>query len=495
VQDRFEHGDLDAVICQWDCTDEGFSLVNKAKPVTIVPLRSPFTPGQRVQIEGRPHRPGQVHPVYYQEFHAHSDELVERIDNFVRDGARKRGKKIKSSWAPTLFHEDCRKLCDDKERFIQALLTSRNLPIARSDDLNIDSLMDYAARRLKPRVIEQHPNEDFGSGWRQCIRYVGMDYEDGFAQGAQALGDDFNRDDILFHSPGRINYFLSKMIMHYKQGQAWKIADLGCSTSAPFAQAHLLNQALGGRIQDTIVSVDGLAEFISAASYNVVKQKDWLEAAKQLRIPGYTQEQVAKAVALLANEDLKDKVSFLWANIAKQHYGTGYDAVVASRCLHYNDQNNNRDIEKIVLGMNKALKPRGHSIIVLAGGGNGCGITEADDIQSLREILGDYHFDIEDCRIIEGKSEKNKIVLSPFPYLHAIKNGQASGLIERPEQECPKMYRPLVEVLTGGKRVLEVPSEQTAQLSAVAASLKKTREPKENLMPAAFYDNTGAKVR
>jgi hypothetical protein len=459
IQKAMHEGKLDALINQWDCTSEGFSEIAGDRPVSIIPLRSPYSPGRFTQIIGRSYRPGQFAPVEYAELHAHSDKLLDRINSFVQEYAKENGVRIKSTWSPTLFHHDAYMIRKGKERTIFMLFNQRSHEIFDSGDLDINSLAQYAKRLSKGRIVDFSDREKgaFGSGTRTVTRFVGKKYGEGLRDNAEPLGKDYDRNNILLYTPGKINLFLAEGIEEIKEregekNESWRIADLGCCSSAVFTQARLLYQTLQSLKDkkvslDHIVSVDGNKGFIRTAQ-ETLKRGEWIDEVSNLRIPGFTEGDLLRAQERLRDHDYMNNLEFLVADFTKDQLGKLYDLVITSQCLQYNDQTGNRDIERIVGNINTSLREGGHYLTVLTGNSKTKSFTRPEDVESFKSILDSYGFELLKYGHISGK-EKNKVVVKPFHYVHAVKREDAPSDLIRVET-IPTMYSNTVEYLTGG---------------------------------------------
>ncbi len=462
IQELMAAGKIDALINQWDCTQEGFSEVAGDRPVMIWPLRSPFAPGQQIQIVGRSYRLGQFGQVEYVEFHPQCNDLTERMERHVRAYAKKNKMHVKSTWTPTLFHQDAYAIRKDKEKKIMVMLTNRAAVLQDDEAGEVDSMRSYAKLLTKTRVLEPENEDYFGKGTRVAIRFVGMDYDEGLHANADALGKDYDRPDIMLHSPGRINLFLARAVEELK-GKAnetkvpWKIADLGCCASAVFAQSRMtwqaLQQASGKKVGlDTIVSVDGHEGLLNCAKA-FLERKEWCETVKRLKVAGYDEKTTEHAYELLKKQDLMQRLSFKHANFTRDDFGKDYDLIIASQCLQYNDQSEKRDTERIAININNSLSPEGQAFVVLTGNTFKKSFTSANDVESMMKILDAYGLQVARYAHIQGKSG-SKIVLKPFHFIHAIKKyDHAGGLHAQQPQDVQAMYPTYVEVLTGGYKM------------------------------------------
>lgn len=463
IQEAMRLGNVDALINQWDCTDEGFSEIAGYRPILIVPLVSPFAPGKREQLIGRAYRPGQNAIVEYTEFHANSNILRDLINSFIRNYAARNNRRVKSSWTPTLFHEDAYNICRGKEVKTRLALTQRN-PIIETDPRDeVNSLGSYAKLLSKERVLDLSFNKStFGSGSLKSLGYVGVPYNQGLLRNPEPMGSDYNRGDILLYAPGKLNLFLASVVEELKERkgkaeQSWKIADLGCCSSAVFSQARFLWQALqiieGKKVGlDEIVNVDGQDGFVnSARSY--ILGKEWLDTILELEMQGYTKDDLRRVHALLKKTNYDGKVHFQQANFVSDNFGNRYDVIITSQSLQYNDQTNNRDIERIVMNINRALKLRGHYLAILTGNSFSKSFTKPIDFENFLKILNAYGFEVVNHAHIQGKSN-NQVVLKPFHFVYSAKvKAHEDGLVSFGPSEVPIMYLPKIDVLTGGYRI------------------------------------------
>ena len=462
IQLAMQEGKLDALINQWDCTSEGFSEVAGNRPVSIIPLRSPFSPGRYVQIIGRSYRPGQLAPVEYVELHAHSDELLEMIDQFVHEHAAEKDLKVKSTWEPTVYHRDAYLIRKSKEDKIFLLFTQRSHAVFDQQELDVNSLSSYAHRLSQSRVIDFSAKEKskFGSGVREVGRFVGRKYDSGLKDNAEPLGRDYALEDIILYAPGKVNFVLAEAIENIKEregatGDLWKIADLGCCSSAVFSQVQLVHQAMqehkGKRIGlDYIVNVDGHPGFVRSARHHL-ESKIWTKAISSLSAPDFSAEEMAAVQQQLRESNYMERLDFRQANFTTDDFGSGYDVVITSQCLQYNDQTTNRDVEKVVANVNGSLRYGGHYLTILTGNSHQKSFTRPQDVESFKRILGLYGFRVESYGHISGKKGKQE-VLKPLHYVHAIKVGQhTNGLVNI--DVIPVMYDDTIERLTGGYKI------------------------------------------
>ncbi len=484
IQEEMRAGKIDALINQWNCSSEGFSETAGKRPVLLVPLRSPFSPGMQEQIIGRSYRPGQLAPVDYMEFHPNSLELCSMIENHIRNYARERNKRIKTSWFPSLYASDAYKIRKDKEREINLLL-NRRPSLENTEGHDVDSIAGYAKLLSKKRIIDStQDNESFGSGTGKVIKYVGIPYENGLLDNAEPLGKDYNREDILLYPPGKTNFFLARYIEKLKQdaGQTkkpWKIADLGCCSSAVFTQARLLWQALHHNVSsfDEIYNIDGHPGFVSSAQ-QYIHEKKWLNVIPKLEIEGITKQDLGNAKNKLQKNDYHAKLHFLQANFIKDQLGNDYDVIVASQCLQYNDQNSSRDIESILMNVNHSLKVGGHYLTVMTGNSFHNSFTKAQDIQNYTKMLEAYGFEIiGEPMHLQGR-KGSKTVLRPFHFIHAQKKYDHGKEFVDLGGVFP-VYATTIEVLTGGYKMKNIKPRPS-----------KTAGPSSEL-PDGFFDVKG----
>ena len=463
IQRAYAEGKIDALLNQWDCTGEGFSEVAGYRPVCIIPLRSPFEPGRREQIIGRPERPGQYAPVEYLRIHADSAWLKEQMEIFVQDYARRNGVKIKSSWEATLFHRDTDYICNGKEVEMFRMMRQRGMAITDPDDkwLNVDAVGAYTKLLSKDRILVKNENNDpFGSGLRRVINTVGRDYERGLKQQGAPMGDSYNRPDILTYTPGKINLFLAQTIESLKkqrraQKRSWKIADLGCCSSAVFAQARTLWQALlaargESPALDHIVNVDGQRGFLRSAR-EILESGSWYKVIKQLKMEGFTRQDMQKAYSLLKKGKQRHELGFENANFTEERFGSGYNVVITSQCFQYNNQADNHDIERIVLNVNRSLRLRGHYLCVLTSNSFTRSFTTEKDFENVCHVIDSYGFDIKEAKQLQGKAAKGVVATPPFYFIHATKTrNHTGGLVDFGDGF--EIYLPYVTVLTGGRK-------------------------------------------
>lgn len=462
IQRAMQDGKLDALINQWDCTSEGFSEIAGTRPVSIIPLRSPFSPGRYVQIIGRSYRPGQLAPVEYVELHTHSDELLEMIDKFVHEHAAERDLKVKSTWEPTLYHRDAYLIRKSKEDKIFLLFTQRSHAVFDQQELDVNSLSSYAHRLSQSRVIDFSAKEKskFGSGVREVGRFVGRKYDGGLKENAEPLGRDYALEDIILYAPGKVNFVLAEAIESIKERDGaterpWKIADLGCCSSAVFSQVRVIYQAMqvqkGKKIGlDYIVNVDGHPGFVRSARHHL-ESKVWTNAITSISPHDFSAEEMATVQQHLRETDYMEHLDFRQANFTSDDFGSGYDVVITSQCLQYNDQTTNRDVEKIVANINSSLRHGGHYLTILTGNSHQKSFTRPQDVESFQKILELYGFMVESYGHISGKKGKQE-VLKPLHYVHAVKiSNHPNGLINL--DVIPIMYDDTIERLTGGYKI------------------------------------------
>jgi SAM-dependent methyltransferase len=146
-----------------------------------------------------------------------------------------------------------------------------------------------------------------------------------------------------------------------------------------------------------------------------------------------------------------DCLDFKVANFATEEFGKGYDAVVTSQCLHYNDQNDKRDIEQIVRNVNRSLRMGGHYLAVLVGGASKNSFTRPQDIEGFKTILSAYGFSIAE-QSDQAVQNRGKISKYFFHYFHAVKTAEAGdSLVEF--EVVPQVYAKMREKLTGGYKL------------------------------------------
>jgi len=257
---------------------------------------------------------------------------------------------------------------------------------------------------------------NFGSGTKHSLNYVGTNYKQGLLKDGEPLGKDYSRSDILLYSPGKINMFLAKTIEDIKKSInqediSWKIADLGCCSSSVFSQARLFVQAmdLEKANYDSIVNIDGNKGFLKSAK-NYLTSKEWIETINKIDHSKLNSQDLETIKKSLGSNDYMNAISFLNANFTSDPLGNNYDAIIASQCLQYNDQANNRDIEKIIMNVNKSLKDNGHLLIALTGNSYEKSFTKKQDVDNLIMLLDNYGFEVKKYVHLQGK-----IVTGLFP--------------------------------------------------------------------------------
>ena len=317
------------------------------------------------------------------------------------------------------------------------------------DRLNVDSVMNYTKLLSKERILDfSDISHYFGSGIRSAIQFVGVPYEQGLVNNVDPLGKDYDRDNILLYAPGKINLFLAEVVDKLKKNnESWKIADLGCCSSAVFSQARILWQLLNNQGLDYIVNVDGQKGLVNSAR-RYFENKQWINVVKEIEMQGFSKKDFNRVYNHLKNLDYMKNLEFRQANFTKDDFGNDYDIVITSQCLQYNDQTDNRDIEKIVMNINHSLKKGGHYLTVLTGNTFNNSFTKPQDVNSFVEILENYGFNLESAEHIQGKS-RDKVVLKPFHFIHAVKEREHNKGYA-PFEIIPPMYIPSIIVLTGG---------------------------------------------
>ncbi len=455
IQERVAGGEIDALLNQWSTTAEGFGMPAGSRPVVTIPLLCPFDWGTLDQIIGRHYRAETKSQCDVAIFLPDSQSLKEQIDSFVRHEARKRDIRIKASWAATLFAEDAYEINRSKREHWK-LLTERVKP--NYDDERIEvGLGDYG-RFTQGRVVASSSHiARFGKGPKDALRHVGSSYGEGLQRDIEAMADDYDRPDILLEIPGRLNLFLAEKVEELKQQRhqqrvSWNVADWGCCSSAPFAQARIFVQAReqtsGARVGiDTITNVDG-HEGILHHSREYLTRGEWISTLSQLN--GRHETENARAASKLLRSKLYwDKVCsrlrFHHANFARDAMPKkAYHAIVTSQVFQYNNQDDRRDIEDILLRINQSLRPSGYHLAVLTNNSKVNGFTSREDFRNFIRLEEAYQFDVLYADFIQGYDS-----ISPFYFLLAKKQGDQSGYA--PVQMT--MYPRTIMVLTGGKKL------------------------------------------
>jgi superfamily II DNA or RNA helicase len=483
IQEIMAAGELDALVNQQDCTKEGFKEVAGERPVSIIPIVSPFSPGDQIQECGRSWRPGQKGVVEYQEFHPDSVWLRKEIEDYVHAEAEMVGARVKTSWTASLFHKDAYNIRTSKDREIKLMMYNKGYLSGDEDKLNVGSVAGYAKLLSKSRILDMtEMSPEFGTGLRRVSHMVGVPFKTGLMENGEDLGKDYDRKDILTKTPGRLNLVLAEVVEKIKkkenqQRQTWKIADLGSCTSSTFAQARILWQELmkvrGMEVGlDRIVSVDGQEGFIKNAT-RYMDAKEWCECIVKLTSTSISPLELITVQERLKKEQFMKRLEFLHRNFVDEKFGTKYDTIIASQCLQYNDQSESRDIESIVMNINKALKINRHLLLVLTGNNFKTSYTRDKDVENLETILREYGFSVKQSEHIEGKhitttpvrgKKTKKKSVAPFHYLHAVKvNEHSSGFAEF--DEVPVVYEPYYYVVTGGSK--NVPLRATIPKTSV----------------------------
>lgn len=462
IQEECRAGKIDVLINQWKCTSEGYSEVAGDKPVAICPLRSPFDPGTQLQIIGRSWRPGQYAPVEYQEFHPESEELKNQIEKFVREYAESIGGFVRPSWFPTLFHRDCYSIRKTKENRIEIVLhqrpgltdkTSSKTRRESNEDarFGISSMEQYIKQLHSKRIVDTTENDEFfGKGPRRAMASVGKSFDDGLKNDIEPLARDYFRDNIILSTPGRANDFIAQYVTKIKGSskKSWRIIDLGCNSSAPFSQMRMIRQLENGdKNLDNIINLDGAEGCVrSAKSY--LHKKAWCSFVTPENIPSLTKE-TADRVREQLNKASLDNLEFKVANFVTEDYGKVYDAVITSQSLQYNDQQNNRDIERALIRINHALPKGKHYLAVLTANHCKTSCTTPKDFENFLKLLPEYGFKIVIADMPEGRIG-DKCMQSPFYFVHAIKEKEYRGdELVRKEKPLP-MYCKEFFVLSGG---------------------------------------------
>ena len=125
-----------------------------------------------------------------------------------------------------------------------------------------------------------------------------------------------------------------------------------------------------------------------------------------------------------------------------------YELVSCNNALQYNDQAENRDIERIVIESNRLLKEKGYLILALIPS------TKPRDIQNLSQLIGRYGFTVNyaDKAEVTGVDElSHKKRKTAMPVIVARKDADYSGEFIG---EILPVYSPRKYAATGGQRQL-----------------------------------------
>lgn len=475
IQERLKDGAIDILINQWDCSGEAFAETAGKRKVVVIPLIYPYVPGKTIQIPGRSHRPGQQEDVEFLTMIPQSNDLKKRIEDYIMSLVKERGVRKRDNWEGTNLAEDAWEMCHIKMnnfeeiKKLHAKLSDKN---ARAEE--ILTVEDWAKKarerfakigvfRQRRSIIQtgrgrRHEFGDFISGARSLI---GKSYK------PENLNDNvvkaYERPDIILTKSGEINLALSSLVSTLKKGnEQWLIGDYGCCTGV-FAQARLVVNTLenivnGRRTIDKVINIDGNANALDYGK-KCFNEKTWLAYVKE--IPRMEPKIRSKVYEKISEPNyyngFLNGLSYTKGNLIKPLVeDSTLDCVVLSQTLQYNDQKRDRDIEKIALNINRALKDDGYLIVYLIGN---ClskkTLTKASDFRNLCKLLETYNFEITEKGVLRRDFQNaylNKLakITTPSHYIVARKAGNCEGLI-RKGYEGFAIYEGTKQIISGGK--------------------------------------------
>ena len=118
------------------------------------------------------------------------------------------------------------------------------------------------------------------------------------------------------------------------------------------------------------------------------------------------------------------------------------------------------------MGVNRALRTKGHYLCVLTSNSFTRGFTTEKDFENICHVIENYGFDIVQNKQLQGRAD-DQVALSPFYFIHAIKKkSHTTGLSDTVDPL--EIYPPYVTVLTGGKkyeRIIFNPAQRESRIT------------------------------
>jgi len=421
----FQEGSYRAIVCT-GVIGEGIDLSCGDKRVDLVVSEPCITPREYYQLMGRPHRPGQREDVYVHVLASRSEQLEHMMRSEIAALEAEYGVKFRRNWQPTTIDVDRFNITEVKQRiWNEAVRRALPIPEELMEIMNEDDSPDtkktskvykstISEGEFKKLAKEKAENEYFGKNINRCIALKGQKYN---PKKLQPLVEDYqNTEAWSVSTAAESNRVVVNLIKYLEEADGTNyaaIADLG---SGPACLARLLTE---DGLERKVDCVDGMKEMVNLGK------------------------------ALCKKEGVK-KVKFynrkLWDTKLKAN---AYDLVTCLNALHYNDQQGDRDIEKILIEANRITKQDGYLIVGLIPS---TPHEVKPEIQNLSKAVERYGFEVkyDNMVSVEGVNENTKKKKkTKIPVIVAKKVREHTTSITG---DVLPIYFPHQYVSTGGKK-------------------------------------------
>ncbi|MBW2966370.1 DEAD/DEAH box helicase family protein [Candidatus Woesearchaeota archaeon] len=429
---KFQQGDYKAIVCT-GVMGEGIDLSCGNKRVDLVITEPCITPREYLQLIGRPHRPGQREDVYVHVLSSKSKYLETLMRAEIAALEEEYNVKFRRNWQPTTIDIDRFNITEAKQRiFEEAIRRALPLPKDMAKLMDIDDSQNSQTNSrahsstvslddFKKLAKEKEKNNFFGKNVNRCSNLKGQKYNPNVL--APLVIDYGNKESWKYSTAAESNRVAVNLIKELEKANKIRyssIADLG---SGPACLARLLKEE---NLEKKVDCIDGMEKMIELGR-RFCKEEDV--------------------------ENVKFYKRKMWDTKFKSRK---YNIVTCLNALHYNDQEKDRDIEKILIEANRILKKDGYFIVGLIPSNK---TDLKHDITNLSEAIGRYGFDVRYNNIIQvkGLNEKTgKKEYSKVPIIVAKKINNSSEITG----DIIPIYYPLHYVSTGGGRRITIFDEK-----------------------------------
>ncbi|MFO7710701.1 MAG: helicase-related protein [Candidatus Woesearchaeota archaeon] len=411
---KFRQGKYQVLICT-DVLNEGISLACGDKEIDMYIMEPQITPAEYIQLIGRAHRIGQNAPVRINTLVSHSDNLQDLMTREVMDLEEKYNVSFRSTWTPTTIDLDRYKIRHSKDLIIQEALR-RALPL----DEHTLELLDEDGESGSSR--ETHSS-------LISKKETGSDY----------FGKHINRLSQLKgkkYDPSK----LGLLVTDYRNVDSWAVSTAAESNRivASFLEALDKNSVSTERIVDLGSGPACLARVLH--EYGMQRYVDCVDGMQAMLDLG---------AEVVATEGVQGVRFF-----NRQAWDTGlipgyYDVAACCNALHYNNQNTDRDVERIIMESNRLLSTNGYAAFTLIPK------TDPQYVDNVAKLFERYSFNVtfadEVSLSLENANGKKKN--SQIPMIFGQKKADYLGDVIG---DAVEVYTPFEHVATGGTKPLKI---------------------------------------
>ncbi|MFP4424178.1 MAG: helicase-related protein [Candidatus Woesearchaeota archaeon] len=412
---KFRQGDYKILICT-DVLNEGISLACGDRELDMYIMEPQITPADYIQLIGRGHRKGQYAPVRVHTLVSHSDSLEEFMTQEIMDLEEKYNVSFRATWTPTTIDRDRYSIRNSKDLIIQEAvrralpLDEHTLALLDEDgEQSVSSGGTHSSLISKERISQDY----FGKHINRLSQLKGKKYD-----------------------PSKLDL----LVTDYKNVDSWAVSTAAESNRivASFLEALDKNGVSTERIVDLGSGPACLARVLhERGMQRLVDCVDGMQAMLDL------------GAELAAAEGVQGVRFF-----NRKAWDTGlvagyYDVATCCNALHYNNQNTERDVERIIMESNRLLSTNGYAAFTLIPK------TDPQYVDNVAKLFERYLFNVtfadEVSLSLENAHGKKKN--AQIPMIFGQKNADYFGDLIG---DALEVYTPFEHVATGGTKPLKI---------------------------------------